>query len=295
MEDTTTPSSVRRGLNEKFGALLIFKRDRATALYHLCSALEMSTNPYTVDPDIVMAAGRLAVEACTRALPAIFRRCPVIPLAPPVPFNPAAFAEAMELVEFAFLYDQITYCFELVDRGQFEVRYDPLDQCTIFSYTSGDESAADTLLRSHERDSLIEEATEADKSTILQLAQEARRELEQRILFVAPDAISYAFSPVLLTVARRWAQVLAKARRWEFPPNLPIGNVTFGDVRNFWGAVAALASIHDMAHLIVAQGKAQTRPRGARGLSEYGRGGHGHNKKRRKQHALPCSTHRSPP
>ncbi len=263
MGDTATPLSVRRELNEKFDALPIFKRDRATALYHLCSAVEMSTNPYTVDPDIVMAAGRRAVEACTRAVPAIYRRCPVVPIAPPVPFNPAAFAEAMELVEFAFLYDQIMYCFELVDRGQFEVRYDPLGQRTIFSYTSGDESAADTLLRSHERDSKIEKATEADKATVIQLAQEARRELEQRILFVAPDAISYSFSPVLLTVARRWAEVLAKARRWEFPPNLPIGNVTFGDVRNFWGAVTALACIHDVAHLIVAQGKTQARPRGS--------------------------------
>lgn len=56
---------------------------------------------------------------------------------------------------------------------------------------------------------------------------------------------------------------MAKARRWEFPRDLSIGNVTFGDVRKFWSAVTVLASIHEMAHLIVAQGEATKRPRGS--------------------------------
>jgi hypothetical protein len=274
MGGTTTPSSVRRELNQKFDALPSFKRDRATALYHLCAALEMSTNPYTVDPDLVMAMGRRVLEASMRAIPAIYRKCPAIPATPSIWFNPAAFAEAMELVEFAFRYDQIMYCFELVDRGQFEVRYDPLEQRTIFAYISRDESAADTALRSHERDSKIELATEADKAVIIQLAQEARRELEQTILFVDSDSISYRWSPALLGVARRWAEVLADTRHWDFPQDLFIGNLTFGDVRKFWSAVTVLACIHDMAHLIVAQGNANDRPRGSivavRGRDEWG-------------------------
>jgi hypothetical protein len=137
----------------------------------------MSTYPYTVDPDLVMAMGRRVLEASMRAIPGIYRNCPAVSAAPTVQFNPSAFAEAMELVEFAFRYDQIMYCFELADRGQFDVRYDPLEQRTIFIYASGDESAADTLLRSHERDSNIELATEADKAAILEIAHEAKREL----------------------------------------------------------------------------------------------------------------------
>lgn len=208
-----------------------------------------------------MAMGRRVLEASMRAIPGIYRNCPAVSAAPTVQFNPAAFAEAMELVEFAFRYDQIMYCFELVERGQFEVRYDPLEQLTIFIYVSGDESAADTLLRSHERDSNIELATEADKAVIIELAQEAKRELEQTILFVDPDAISYPFTPALRAVARRWAKVLATARKWEFPEDLHIGNVTFGEVRKFWGALAAIACIHDTAHLIVAQANVESRPR----------------------------------
>ncbi|MGA2890187.1 MAG: hypothetical protein ABSE51_19230 [Terracidiphilus sp.] len=180
-----------------------------------------------------------------------------------IQFNAAVFAEAMELVEFAFRYEQIMYCFELADRGQFEVRYDPLVRRTVFSYASSDESDADTLLRSHERDANVEMATEADKAVVLQIAQEARQELEQTIFFVDPDAIAYRFTPALVAVARKWTGVLAKTRRWEFPEDLLIGNVTFGDVRKFWSAITVLACIHDMAHLIVAQGDAQKRPRGS--------------------------------
>ena len=169
----------------------------------------------------------------------------------------------MELVEFAFRYEQIMYCFELADRGQFEVRYDPLEQRTIFTYASGDQSAADTLLRSHERDSNIDLATEADKADIIEIAQEAKRELEQTILFVEPDAISYPLTPALMAVARRWAKTLTSARKWEFPEDLCIGNLTFGEVRKFWSALAVIACIHDTAHLIVAQANAGNRPRGS--------------------------------
>jgi hypothetical protein len=160
MVDTTTPASVRRKLNEQFETLALFKRDLSTALYHFCAALELIPTPFSDNPDLAMAKGRHAVEASMRAIPAIFRICPVSTVAS-VEINPAALAEALELVDFASRYDQIMYCYELADRGQFEVRYDPLAQRTVFSYVSLDESASDTLLRTHERDSKIVEASEA--------------------------------------------------------------------------------------------------------------------------------------
>jgi hypothetical protein len=168
MDLITTPASVRHELSQKFDALPIFKRDRASALYHLAVALEMSTYPHTVNPDLVMAIGRRVLEASMRAIPGIYRNCPTTSLASAVQFNPATFAEAKELVEFAFNYEQVMYCFELADRSQFGVRFDPLDQRTVFTYASLDESAQDTLLRSHERDANIEWATEADKAVVLE-------------------------------------------------------------------------------------------------------------------------------
>jgi hypothetical protein len=129
--NTIDPSSVRLELNQKFDLLPIFKRDRSTALYHLCAALEMSTNPYTVDPDVAMALGRRVLEASMRAISGTYRKCPGVAAPLGAQFNSAAFAEAMELVEFAFRYEQIMYCFQLADREQFQVRYDPLEQRTV--------------------------------------------------------------------------------------------------------------------------------------------------------------------
>lgn len=131
MTDVRTPASVRRELNEKFEAFAIFKRDRATALYHFCVALELLPVPLSVDSGLALAKGRHATEATMRAIPMIFRLCPVITAAPI--FNVAVLAEAAKLIDFASRVDQIMYCYELADRGQFDVRYDPLSQQTMFT------------------------------------------------------------------------------------------------------------------------------------------------------------------
>jgi hypothetical protein len=44
---------------------------------------------------------------------------------------------------------------------------------------------------------------------------------------------------------------------------LPIGNLTFGDVRRFWGALHAVAFIHNGAHMMAAQGQPKNVPRGS--------------------------------
>jgi hypothetical protein len=263
MVDTATPASVRRELKEQFEALALFKRDRNTALHHFCAALELIPTPLSDNPDLAMAKGRHAVEASMRAIPAIFRLCPIAPIGLSFEINSAALVEALELVDFASRYDSIMYYFELTDRGQVEVRYDPLAQRTVFSYASLDESAADTLLRTHERDSKIIEASEADQAIAGELTQQASTELNRTILFASPDAIDYTWTPTLLAVARKYAEVAARAMRWEFPPDLAIGNLTFGDVRRFWGALHAVAFIHSCAHMMAAQGQPNRIPRGS--------------------------------
>lgn len=152
------------------------------------------------------------------------------------------------------------YCFELADRSQFEVRYDPLNERILFQYASEDERARDTLLRSHERDANFEFAAEADKAVILTLAEKAQQQLEPTILFDQPHAICYRLTPALLSAARQRAEVLAKARRWEFPEGLVTGNLTLGDVRKFWRAIAVLVNLNEMAHMIVANGQSKMRP-----------------------------------
>ena len=99
MVDTPTPASVRRKLNEQFESLALFKRDRGTALFHFCAALELIPTPISDNPDLAMAKGRHAIEASMRAIPAIFRLCPAIPIPKSPEVNPALLAEASELVE----------------------------------------------------------------------------------------------------------------------------------------------------------------------------------------------------
>jgi hypothetical protein len=79
----------------------------------------------------------------------------------------------------------------LADREQHTVRYDPVTQSTVFNYTSPDESAADTLLRTHERDWKIFEASPADHTSSLELVQQVKNELNRTVLFVSTDAIKY--------------------------------------------------------------------------------------------------------
>ena len=62
----------------------------------------MTTDPFTVDLDLVMALGRRVLEASMRAIPAIYRNCSIPSVALEVQFNPVVFREALDLVEFAF-------------------------------------------------------------------------------------------------------------------------------------------------------------------------------------------------
>ena len=59
MADTNTPMSIRRMLNERFESLALFKRDRDTALYHFCIALELVPVPLSDNPDFALAKGRM--------------------------------------------------------------------------------------------------------------------------------------------------------------------------------------------------------------------------------------------
>ena len=68
MDDITTPSSVRRELNQKFYALPIFKGDRASALYHFCTAVELRKYPYAIVPDLVMSIMPMMMVAAVQAI-----------------------------------------------------------------------------------------------------------------------------------------------------------------------------------------------------------------------------------
>ena len=99
---------------------------------------------------------------------------------------------------------------------------------------------ADTLLRTHERDSRILKASPADHAISLELAQQVKDILNRTIVFSSPDAINYTWTAALLDVARKHTDLLARAMPWDFPEDLSVGNLTFRDIRRFWGVLLTI-------------------------------------------------------
>jgi hypothetical protein len=243
-----TPIAARRKIEERFCELPIFKRSRSSALYHYCAALDISALEAPINPQVQTEVNRFAIESTLKAIPAIYRRCPNTS-EKGMRLNLAIYQEASEMIRYARRYEQVMFCFELADRGQFDVRFDPISQAIAFSYSNPQEDNADTLLRSREISSRWErQFTEPEKAELREVVEVARVEITGSIIFDNVDQISYKFSPSLLSVGKRWAIALKNLVNWEFPENLALGGVTFGDFRRFWAALICLLNIHDLAH-----------------------------------------------
>ena len=195
-----------------------------------------------------------------RAIPAIFKVCPITSPSSSFEVNPAVLTEALELVDFASRYDPVMYCFELADANS--------SMFVTIPWGTGRSSAMRHPMRvlqilccAHMREtSKIVEATAADLAIAAELAQQAKEELNRTILYSSPDAVDYTWTPTLLAVAE-YAEYAVRVMPWDFPQDLAVGNLTFGDVRKFWGALHAFAFIHGGAHIMSAQGQSKNIPR----------------------------------
>lgn len=263
IDPNSIPLEARRAIVKRFGELPIFKRSRGCAVYNFFAALEQETSVLTANPQAIYALGRRAIEACHRAIPAIFSNCHTQP-EDEMRLNPAAVHEATELLKFSYKFDQVMLCYELADRGQYTVAFDPASSCIKFAYASDEASQADTLLRSKEVASKWEkQLSEADVTALGEIVTAIRAVLIGAIMYVAPNAIAYQFAPNLLALAERWAAIVARTSSWDLPENLPVGSLTLKDVKKFWGAVGVIASVHDMAHLVASNGDTRLRPQGS--------------------------------
>ena len=123
MTDTSEiPITARREIARRFEELSIFARPRELALYHCCAVIDL-TGANLTNPDLIFYLGRQALEASSKAIPAIYRKCAIAPDVP-LRLNPAIYQEAHELLCYAYLYDQIAMCYEWAEREQFAVRFD---------------------------------------------------------------------------------------------------------------------------------------------------------------------------
>jgi hypothetical protein len=118
IDPNSIPLEARRAITKRFGELPIFKRSRRVAVYNFFAALEQETSVLTGNSQAIYALGRRAIEASHRAIPAIFSNCHTQP-EDEMRLNPAAVHEATELLKFSYKFDQVMFCYELADRGQY--------------------------------------------------------------------------------------------------------------------------------------------------------------------------------
>jgi hypothetical protein len=253
---TRSPAEIRREVAAAYQQLQIFEQPRATALYHYLVVVEsrffqasLATNPAISH----FAVNRKVVESSARAIPAIFRLC--APSGGSLGIAPNIFDDAYELFDLSTGLDNAEYCFELADRGQFVVRFEPMENRVIFSYASDGESERDTLLRSSEvLEHIIDDPSPESIAAMMAVVTEVGRVLGPLIVHTADDAIAYSYTPELREVMKRWAILLSEAISWQFPATLSFGGTSFSELRKFWGALLAVSNTHETAHLIVARG-----------------------------------------
>jgi hypothetical protein len=262
-DPTPTPFDIRRGIAQAFDALPIFARSLETALYNYCAVMEVNSYIAGATNKAIYSANRETVEACTHALTAVLNKCQRGE-EQDLRINEAAYGDARELFEFSKDFEQVKFCFELVDREQFSVAVEPGSHRLLFNYASSKESSADTMLRSSELVEHLGEPSSPEKTTTMMNAVHAvAAELHKVIKFVSTDGIEYSYSPFLISAVKEWAALLEQAHPWEFPETICLGALCFADLRKFWGALLAIVNTHELAHRIASQGAVQSWPIGS--------------------------------
>jgi len=230
---------VKSDLEAQYKTLAVFRRPRGAALYHYFAVLEVEVvklGLFAGDPGKkLFAAGRAAVESSFRAIPALFERCPTGD-ASPAYVSREIFAEAHQLFEYSYKYEQVMYNLQLAERGHFQIFIAKRDSRITFAYSSADADAMETRLRSGElfrRLSGRHSESIANKSEALLLIQQVRTELEHQISRVAEEAIEYRYTDSLVAAMKAWAQQLSASISFELPDNTVLWQISFADVRRF--------------------------------------------------------------
>jgi hypothetical protein len=257
---------VRKDLAAAFRALPLLKRSRAAAIVHYFTLMEAEVFKIADAPGQAskkaFVVHRKAVESSSLAIPAIFDFCPVrIDLRR---ISEEMFAEAYELYNFSYKYEQVEYCMRLAEKGHFRIVLAEDAPRLTFVYSSSESNERDTLLRSGEiarRLFPTESSVEATAFALLEnILTGIRDELQRVTVRTGPEEITYTYSERLLREMRQWTERLSYALRIEMPDEIAVGGVSFVDLRQFWGALICLSNVHQIAHYIAAAGDPRKYP-----------------------------------
>jgi hypothetical protein len=256
-------AKARRELQSAFAGLDIFKRPRAAAVLHFATVLDVEPirallSPYADGPASNMAHRRV-VEASAFAVPAIYNHC-ASSNSSNVAINEQIYAEARELFDFSYAYEQIDFSFKLADRGQLQIFASSRQPRLTFAYTEKSADVAETALRGRELEIVFRgERLKLDLKTQHHIFRALTEAMRSRIT-CQDGRCSYTLGPDEILLMRRLGAEMVKTVPVEMDGAASVGGITFDQLRVAWGALFAISNTHFMAHNLCSGGVAAKWP-----------------------------------
>jgi len=250
-------AEARREIQRAFEQLPIFKRPRASALFHFTAVLEVETigalvSPFAAAPASNMAHRR-AVEASAFAIPGIYRFCPTA-ASSNICFDRQIYVEARQLFDFCYKYEQIDFSYKLAEKGQLRIFVPKHEPRITFAYTDKSADEAETALRGRELEVVFTgERLNVDLKTQLNLFGELTEAMRAHIS-CGENRCDYACGPNEIGLMRKLGAEMVKSFPGEMDSTVSVSGITFGELRLYWGALLSMSNVHFMTHNLASGG-----------------------------------------
>ena len=247
----------RRKVAQTFNDLPIFSRPRPVAMYHYATAMDIEAIKALVltgdGAAISNMTHRRVVESSQFAIPAILERCPSGP-GPAEGIDEAILREAIELLEFCYKYNQVDFSFRLADKGQWQLFVAKRDPRITFAYADPSAEAAGTAHRARELEILLSgEGLALDLEAPSGLLKELRNRMRGRVTTVGRRAQYMPEKEDYLLIHKLGAE-LAKAVPVEMDEKVAVDDISFGEMRRYWGALFGLTNFHFAVQQVASNG-----------------------------------------
>jgi hypothetical protein len=246
-------ATARREIQKAFEQLAIFKRPRSVAVVHFVAALDVEAikalfSGFEDGPASNMAHRRV-VEASSFAIPGIYQLCDSRDCAVRT-MNREVYAEARELFEFCYAYEQVDFSFRLADKGQLQIFGSRL----TFAYTDKSADTRETALRGRELEIVFTgERLNVDIEAQHRIFRTLTDAMRSRVT-CQNDRCEYTCGSDEIGLLRKLGTEMVKSVPAEMDGEASVGGVSFGQLRRYWGALFAISNMHFMAHHLASRG-----------------------------------------
>lgn len=266
MSRRRNPSEVaieaRKEIHRALGQLSIFKRSRPIALFHLATVLQVEVlmallSPFEDAPSSNMAHRR-AVESSAHAIPTIYKLCDPSP--EPATFSREIYAEARELFDFCYKYEQIDFSYKLADKGHLQIFVAQREPRLTFAYTDKSADEAETALRGRELEiAFTGEHLDLDLKLQHELFGALTNSMRARIVRHG-NACEYTYGLTEIDLMKKLGKEMVKSFPAEMDSTASVEGVSFNDLRAYWGALLVISNVHFMAHNLASSGNPRDWP-----------------------------------